>query len=84
MTEAVIGMLEVIQVQIAQQQTAAAIHLQALLQLRLETLAIDDAGERILGRQVLLSRQLLPVMQTTLQHLGAQTVTRQPVVDVGR
>jgi len=86
--EGVVGVVEVVQVEVAEGQTAPAGLGQTGGQQGLEALAVGDAGQRVLLSQALqaeLQLHLLAhVAQATTQHVGTEAVAHQPVAGAQR
>ncbi len=88
MTEGVIGVAEVVQVQMPQGQAATVVFRQTRSQQGLEALAVGDAGQGVLLGQALQGRfqhtAFAHVAQAAAQGIGAQAGTHQPVADAHR
>ncbi len=85
MAKGVVDMAEVVQVQVAEGHAAAFVLRQARGQQGLETLAVGDAGQRVLLGQALQRRHqhtaLAHMAQRAAQGIDVQLVTYQPVAD---
>ena len=83
--EGIIGVAEVVQIEVAEGQATAFILGQARSQQGLESLAIGNAGQGILIRQavqgVVEFAVLTGIAQAATQHLTAELMTHQPVAD---
>ncbi|MNY26168.1 hypothetical protein D3C86_1600010 [compost metagenome] len=89
MAEGVVGMAEVIEVEVPKGQAATVVFRQSRRQQGLKTLSVGDAGQRVLLGQALQSvfqhTALTHMAQATAQHAGVEMVADQPVADaVGR
>ena len=86
-TEGVIGVAKVVQVQVRHGQATAGELAQAGAQQGVKTLAIGDGGQRVLLRQalhgVLQLAVLAHIAQAAAQHIAGQAVAYQPVSDPG-
>ena len=83
--EGVVGMAEVIEVQVAQRQAAPVILGEPRSQQGLKALAVGDTGERVLFGQALQrvfqQTTLTDVAQAAAQRIGVQYIADQPIAD---
>ncbi|RMS18323.1 hypothetical protein ALP75_203935 [Pseudomonas syringae pv. actinidiae] len=86
MPQRIVGVAEVVEVQMPQRQAAALC--QTIGQQRLKTLTVGDAGQRILTGQtsqgVFQAAALMNVAQAAAQDITGQRVAHQPVADTAR
>gem|GEM_PF-3189809 len=83
MAQGIVDVAKVVEIQITQHQTLLLVLGQGIEQQRLEALAVDDTGVRVLLGELLQRAlqvaALTHVAQATAQHLGAQLISDQPV-----
>ncbi|MNE19261.1 hypothetical protein D3C80_1123330 [compost metagenome] len=88
MPQGIVGVAEIVQVQVAERDTAPIVLRQARGKQRLEALAVGDAGQWILLGQSLQGglqhAALAHMAQAATQGIDAQRVTHQPVADTRR
>ena len=88
MTEGIVGVTKIVQVQMTEGQATAVVVRQARGQQGLEALAVGNTGERVLLGQalqgVLQHAALAHMPQTAAQCVGVQCLQHQPIADTQR